>query len=1102
MIDRPEIFPERRQRNERLFDAARPPRRAIRPPWDRPSREISKTLPPIYFSIPNDGFVTFPVEVDKPITKMRIKAEYNGISVTKTLKKRHSPSNTYLQMRLLSKNPSVGKSARIEVKSTRAPGSVNYQVFSRGTIVDSGKVHMSGKKMVWNLPITVTMAPRAKIVSFYVRNDGEIVADALVINVDGLIYDNKVDIQFSTYDAAPADQIQVDVTADAGSDVHLLAVDKSVLLLSSGNDVTNQQVLQDLRKFDTKSKKSNSFPFICDWFCLRWPVPVGGEDTKDVFDDAGVLVITDAHIYEHPEPPIFRPVPMWHARRFRGGPVARANNIMPGLAKMNVAMEAMPSMVATESIDVSLKDLVPVQRTRISFPETWLWETRTVAPNGKVSLNETVPDTITSWIASAFAVHPTTGLGVANPTSPLTISLPFFVIASLPYSVIRNEKVIIQINIFNYNNYPVAAKVTFFKSDSFRNIIFTQMGETLGSQDIVRTLTIPANGGSPLYFPIVPHVIGVADIKVTAQSSTMSDAIHKRLLVEAEGSPREYNKPVLVDLENGGTITKAVDVVYPVGTVTGSEVVRATVIGDLMGPSISGLDSLLKLPYGCGEQNMLNFAPNIFIVKYLEATNSSNAEIMKKAKDFMETGYQRELTYSHSDGSFSAFGESDKSGSTWLTAFVLKSFVQAKPYIFVDDKVIHKAIDWLIIQQETMGEFKGTFSEPGRVIHKAMQGGSIGGKTSLTAYVLIALLEARAVEGVAARISNVQSNAITYLEGQISQMNDVYDLAICSYALALAGSSQADLVWNKLDAKAKTGAGTKYWEKSSQTTDATKPWTNRNGIAINIEITSYALLTLAYKEQRVEGIKVLKWITEQRNPNGGFSSTQDTVLALQSLAEMAALIHSSNRDITVTITGTGVSETFQITNINALVLQSRNLPPDVGTVTVTATGTGQALVQIEVRYNVDKDNQKQNFELTVNITRESLHDYEVTACARWLEQGGSTGMAILEVESLSGFVPKIDTVITEPAHRKLEMNIRKTVLYFDQITVDWTCATITMERIGMIAGAQPVAVRIYDYYEPSNQVTEFYVPKILQRSEVCEICGKKCDVCNIDPAVK
>lgn len=52
-----------------------------------------------------------------------------------------------------------------------------------------------------------------------------------------------------------------------------------------------------------------------------------------------------------------------------------------------------------------------------------------------------------------------------------------------------------------------------------------------------------------------------------------------------------------------------------------------------------------------------------------------------------------------------------------LSAFVLKSFVQAKPYIFVDDDVIHKTIDWILKNQND----NGTFREPGKVLHKEMQ---------------------------------------------------------------------------------------------------------------------------------------------------------------------------------------------------------------------------------------------------------------------------------------------------------------------------------------------------------------------------------------------
>ena len=41
----------------------------------------------------------------------------------------------------------------------------------------------------------------------------------------------------------------------------------------------------------------------------------------------------------------------------------------------------------------------------------------TFSANGEVSYEAKVPDTITSWIASAFAVNDATGLGVAPITS-------------------------------------------------------------------------------------------------------------------------------------------------------------------------------------------------------------------------------------------------------------------------------------------------------------------------------------------------------------------------------------------------------------------------------------------------------------------------------------------------------------------------------------------------------------------------------------------------------------------------------------------------------------------------------------------------------------
>lgn len=64
-----------------------------------------------------------------------------------------------------------------------------------------------------------------------------------------------------------------------------------------------------------------------------------------------------------------------------------------------------------------------------------------------------------------------------------------------------------------------------------------------------------------------------------------------------------------------------------------------------MGPVLSSVDSLVRMPYGCGEQNMLNFVPNIVVMKYLRATNRNEKELERKALKYMEAGYQRELTY-------------------------------------------------------------------------------------------------------------------------------------------------------------------------------------------------------------------------------------------------------------------------------------------------------------------------------------------------------------------------------------------------------------------------------------------------------------------------
>ena len=61
----------------------------------------------------------------------------------------------------------------------------------------------------------------------------------------------------------------------------------------------------------------------------------------------------------------------------------------------------------------------------------------------------TAPDTITSWIADGFALSTDNSISVSMPVS-LRVFQPFFVSLTLPYSVIRGEKLEVRATVFNY----------------------------------------------------------------------------------------------------------------------------------------------------------------------------------------------------------------------------------------------------------------------------------------------------------------------------------------------------------------------------------------------------------------------------------------------------------------------------------------------------------------------------------------------------------------------------------------------------------------------------------------------------------------------------
>lgn len=261
---------------------------------------------------------------------------------------------------------------------------------------------------------------------------------------------------------------------------------------------------------------------------------------------------------------------------------------------------------------------------------------------------------------------------------------------------------------------------------------------------------------------------------------------------------------------------------------------------------------------------------------------------------------------------------------------------------------------------------------------------------------------------------------------------------------------------------------------------------------------------------------IVKWLTKQRNSLGGFSSTQDTCVALQALAEYAAL--SFVRDVNLTISlgyvdeGQSVEQVYHITNDNSKVLQTVEVPALSRNLFLRSTGEGCGLLQVDVNYNIPDPNRNPAFRLNVDLleplsdqfsrgkrdtnsipgTRRQKARIVIRTCVRWLH-AGSSNMAVVEVELVSGFTADLESLeqLLFNRHAKVkryEVEGRKVILYFDEIPSQcMTCVSFIAQQDFLVRKLHAVPVKVYDYYEPHYEAISMYnVTGDIRRDQPCE----------------
>lgn len=115
----------------------------------------------------------------------------------------------------------------------------------------------------------------------------------------------------------------------------------------------------------------------------------------------------------------------------------------------------------------------------------------------------------------------------------------------------------------------------------------------------------------------------------------------------------------------------------------------------------------------------------------------------------------------------------------------------------------------------------------------------------------------------------------------------------------------------------------KWWDKSIELKDSYF----EESKTLNVEVTAYALLTLLSSiENDSECLPIVKWLLNQRNDQGGFEGTQDTIIGIEALAGFAVKIATKECNLKIDVnTSNGMKHSFDVNKLLMHQLQSQKV---------------------------------------------------------------------------------------------------------------------------------------------------------------------------------
>jgi uncharacterized protein YfaS (alpha-2-macroglobulin family) len=704
-------------------------------------------------------------------------------------------------------------------------------------------------------------------------------------------------------------------------------------------------------------------------------------------------------------------------------------------------------------------------RLRQYFPETMLWLADAVTDeSGRMNLQMPLADSITTWRITALASSQEGQLGSA--AVPLRVFQDFFIDLNLPLSLTVGDEIAVPVGIFNYLEEPQTVRLELEPSPWF---------ELLDPAE--KSVEIAANDISVAYFRIRVKAFGLQPFKVTAWGSSLSDAILKEVRVFPNGKQIHQNQSDR--LQPGEPVETLVRI--PEDAVAGTQTLTVRIYPGVLSQLVEGLDSILRMPYGCFEQTSSATYPNVLVLDYLKNSGLSSPEVQLKAEEYINLGYQRLVTFEvASSGGFSLFG--DAPADRMLTAYGLQEFADMSRVHPVDEALLRRAADWLLKGQRP----DGSWDNDRGLVHEGSWQALGNDRLPVTAYIVWSLVESGFENEPGTR------KGLEYVREHLSDARDPYVLALVANALVAADLSVGfELSPATLSALERLAAQAGP-DGSFQSQVAT--FMGSEGLTGSIETTALAALALLRAEEHLPvANQALGYLIRSKDSFGTWNSTQATVLSLKALLQTVQRGGERSRATITVSLNDGQTRTLEVTPENFDVVQMVSFD-DIplgrdNTVAIRMDGQGSLayavtssfylpwerlsryadllpdseLVTIDVQY--DRTELQVNDTVQVDVTA-SLNRPGARAESAIIDLGLPPGFSVMTADLDALVTRNQDTLPGSARIERYELTGRQIIVYLTNLQEGQPLSFSYRLQARFPVTVRTPGSQVYDYYNP------------------------------------